>query len=95
MAAPMQSTIDTRRLQMFPVLEPADIQRLRRFGTVRSYGAGEPLVKVGEAGHGLTVILAGTVEISQREETGRVPIVTHHAGGFMGELAQLSGRPSL
>ena len=45
-------------------------------------------MKVGEAGHGLTVILAGTVEISQREETGRVPIVTHHAGGFMGELAQ-------
>src|SRR5205085_2635233 len=40
-------------------------------------------------------ILAGTVEISQREEAGRVPIVTHHAGGFMGELAQLSGRPSL
>ncbi len=90
------SIIDTRRDQMFPVLEPMEIERVRRFGQVRSYGAGEALAKVGEKGHGLTVILAGTVEITQHDESGRrEPIVTHRAGAFMGELAQLAGRPAL
>jgi thioredoxin reductase (NADPH) len=81
---------------MFPVLEPVEIERVRRFGKVRSYGAGEALAKVGEKGHGLAVILTGTVEITQHDESGRrAPIVTHRAGAFMGELAQLAGRPAL
>ena len=88
--------MDTRRHQMFPVLEPMEIERVRRFGKVRSYGAGEALAKVGEKGHGLTVILAGTVDVTQHDESGRRdPIVTHGSGAFMGELAQLAGRPAL
>ncbi len=91
-----QSIIETRRYQMFPTLEPEEIKRLRRFGEVRSYGMGEALAKVGEVGHGLTVILAGTVDIIQHDESGRrEPIVTHGPGSFMGELAQLGGRPAL
>ncbi len=91
-----QSIIDTRRYQMFPNLEPEEIKRLRRFGEVRSYGMGEALAKVGEVGHGLTVILAGTVDITQHDESGRrEPIVTHGPGSFMGELAQLAGLPAL
>ena len=35
--------MDTRRHQMFPVLEPMEIERVRRFGKVRSYGTGEAL----------------------------------------------------
>jgi hypothetical protein len=54
MFAASQSIIDTRRHQMFPVLEPSEIERVRRFGVVRSYAAGEALAKVGEVGHGLT-----------------------------------------
>ena len=91
-----QSIIDTRRYQMFPTLEPEEIKRLRRFGEVRSYNMGEALAKVGEVGHGLTVVLAGTVNITQHDESGRrEPIVTHGPGSFMGELAQLAGRPAL
>jgi hypothetical protein len=44
---------------MFPTLEPADIERVRQFGVVRSYGVGEALERVGEVGPGLTIILAG------------------------------------
>src|SRR5438445_1652491 len=96
MAAPTQSIIDTRRHQMFPVLEPAEIERVRRFGKVRSYGAGEALAKVGEVGLGLTIILGGSVEITQHDQSDRrTAIVTHGPGNFMGELAQLAGRPAL
>ena len=34
-----QSIIDTRRHQMFPTLEAAEIERVRRFGKVRAYKA--------------------------------------------------------
>jgi thioredoxin reductase (NADPH) len=96
MSVPTLSIIDTRRPQMFPVLEPAEIERLRRFGEVCSYGTGEALIKVGKVGRGLTVVLSGKVDVTQHDESGsRALIVTHGPGGFMGELATLAGRPAL
>jgi thioredoxin reductase (NADPH) len=96
MAESNRSPVDPRHDQMFPVLAPAEIERLRRFGTTRSYAAGDALAKVGETGHGLTIVLAGHVNITRHAEQGHgVPLVTHGPGAFMGELAQLSGRPAL
>src|SRR5437667_391670 len=48
MSVPTPSIIDTRRPQMFPTLEPAEIERARRFGKVRCYGAGEALAENGD-----------------------------------------------
>jgi thioredoxin reductase (NADPH) len=96
MASPKKSILETRREQMFPRLESHEIERLCRFGEVRSYAAGEYLVRTGNKGPGLVVILSGEVAISQRDGLGRQkPIVTHEQGSFMGELAQLSGHPAL
>ncbi len=90
------STWTARHSQMFPVLEQTDIARLRRFGSVRTYPAGDKLVSAGDVAEGLTVILSGRVGVSQVDNSGHaVKIVTHRPGAFMGELAQLSGRPSL
>ena len=81
---------------MFPTLEPEEIERVRRFGKVRAYRAGEALVQVGHVGPGLTIILTGRVDVTQHDESGRRRhIVTHGPGSFMGELAQLAGRPAL
>lgn len=96
MAADPPSVIDARREQIFPILKAAEIGRLRRFGDVRTFAAGEPLAKVGEVGQGLTVVLSGAVEVSQRNRAGpAVQIVTYGPGGFLGELAQLARRPAL
>ncbi len=59
-----RTIIDTRRDQMFPVLAPSEIERMRRFGVVRTYGAGDVMIKVGEAGHGLAIILSGDVDVT-------------------------------
>jgi thioredoxin reductase (NADPH) len=81
---------------MFPILADAEIERMRRFGETRSFGAGDALAKVGEVGLGLTIILAGEVDVTQHDGSGKgTLIVTHEAGGFMGELAHLAGRPAL
>ena len=96
MSASVRSIIDTRRDQMFPVLEPREIERVRRFGKIRSYSSGEALATVGAAGLGLTIILSGRVDITQHDQSGRrTPVVTYGPGAFMGELAQLAGRPAL
>ena len=96
MADRFRSIIETRYEQMFPKLEPAEISRLRRFGERRTYAAGERPVATGEPSPGLFVVLSGELAVTQHNAFGRDdPIVTHGPGGFMGELAQLSGRPSL
>jgi len=96
MASSAHSVIETRFGQMFPTLQPAELERLRRFGETRTYGAGERLVASGEVSPGLLVILSGEVAVTQHSPLGRdQPIVTHVPGSFMGELAQLSGQPSL
>lgn len=97
LASPAASDLVAKRgEQMFPTLTPHEIDRLRRFGEPRSFKAGEALASVGQAGFGMLLILDGEIEVSQRSHKGaRTPIVTHHPGSFMGELAQLSGRPSL
>jgi thioredoxin reductase (NADPH) len=96
MADQPSTIIETRGRQMFPTLTRTEVERLRRFGESRGFAKGEALVKVGEPGHGLIVILSGEVAITQRDQSGRRQlIVTHSAGSFMGELAQLTGRPAL
>jgi thioredoxin reductase (NADPH) len=95
-SVPTPSIMDTRHDQMFPTLQPSEIERVRRFGEVRSFAPGEPLAKVGDVGRGLSIILAGQVDVTRYDRSGRrAPIVTHGAGAFLGELAQLAGRPAL
>ena len=91
-----QAVADGRDAQRFPRLNPAEIERLRRFGDRRSFDAGTMLVREGEEGHGLKILLSGNVEIRQGDATSHgATIVTHQPGSFIGELAQLSGRPAL
>jgi thioredoxin reductase (NADPH) len=85
-----------RRDQAFPTLAQADIDRMRRFGEASFYAAGENIVTAGDVAPGLIVVLSGKVDITQDGGLGRhETIVTHGPGSFVGELAQLSARPSL
>ena len=93
---PTSSIIDTRRDQMLPRLQASEIERVRRFGKVHAFAPGELLARVSEVGGGLSVILAGQVDVTRHHASGpHVPIVTHGPGEFLGELAQLAGRPAL
>jgi thioredoxin reductase (NADPH) len=93
---PIPSIMETRHDQMFPVLEASEIERVRRFGSTRSFAPGEALKKRGEIGHGLSIILEGQVETIPSDASDRHPLAfTQGPGGFVGELAQLAGRPAL
>jgi len=86
----------TRRHQMFPVLNEAEIARVSRFGTVHNYARGERLFEAGQPGKGMFVVLKGVVSINQRDGLGHVQhIVRGGPGEFLAEVGQLTGRPAL
>jgi thioredoxin reductase (NADPH) len=95
MALAALSIFERRRDQMFPELDPFEIERMRRFGEARSFAQGEAIFTTGRIGPGFVVILSGEVDIVRRELSRESLIITHGPGQFMGELAQLAGRPAL
>jgi thioredoxin reductase (NADPH) len=95
MALLASSILERRRDQIFPELDPFEIERMRRFGEARNFAQGEAIFTAGQIGPGLVVILSGKVDIVRHEFSRESLVVTHGPGQFLGELAQLAGRPAL
>ena len=90
------SNLSTRMHQMFPELTAAEIDRVRKFGEVGQWQAGELLFETGHTGPGMFVLLEGRVKISQRDGIGREVVIGEHGPGhFLAEVGQLSGRHAL
>ncbi len=82
--------------QTFPELTPQEIDRMRRFGEIRTYKDGERLFETGKPGPGMFVVLSGHVAITQRDGLGHVtPVIDQGPGQFLAEVGQLSGRVAL
>jgi thioredoxin reductase (NADPH) len=77
-------------------LTSVEIERLRRFGTLRQYAPGGKLFETGKPAPGMFVILSGTVAITQHDGLGHIaPIAEQGPGQFLAEIGQLSNRPAL
>jgi thioredoxin reductase (NADPH) len=82
--------------QTFPELTPQEIDRMRRFGEIRTYKDGERLFETGKPGPGMFVLLSGHVAITQRDGLGHVaPVIDQGPGQFLAEIGQLSSRVAL
>ena len=85
-----------RHEQTFPTLTHHEIERMRRFGELRSYKDGEALFETGKVGPGMFVVLSGHVAITQRDGLGHVtPVIDQGPGQFLAEIGQLSSRVAL
>jgi thioredoxin reductase (NADPH) len=104
------AALASRFNQMFPILSAAEIDRVRRFGEIRRFPAGDFLFQAGEAYPGMFVIVSGKVAVAPHDVLGKTPPVEVFAqlvgapveemmevvpGEVMGELGHLSGRPEL
>jgi len=65
------STLDQRRDQVFLKFDPAEIERMRAFGDVRSFAAGERLMTAGQVAPGLFIILTGRVAVAEHQPSRR------------------------
>ena len=65
--AQLESFLERRHDQIYPTLDPRDLERVRRFADVHSFAIGESLWTIGQVAPGLMVILAGTVAVTERD----------------------------
>ena len=86
-----------RYQQMFPVLSEAEIDRLRRFGSVSRYAKGEFLYQAGKLSPGMFVLLSGKVRIDGRDGLGHARTIHTYwqRGEFTSDVTQLSKKPAV
>ena len=90
--------LETRRAQLFPVLNATQLALVGRFAMAppRRFEAGETLYAVGERNAPVFVVTAGDVLASRRHVTGKDELIAILGiGGFTGEISQLGGRSAL
>jgi len=86
-----------RYAQMFPVLSDAEIERVRRFGSLSRYTTGTLLYRAGSPCPGMFLLLAGKVRIVGRDGLGHERILHTYAlrGEFTSDVTQLSNKPAV
>ena len=90
------SSLSTRHHQMFLTLTPAELERVRRFGDLHHWHAGDMLFRSGHVSPGMFVLISGRVRVTQRSWQGvEKTVVEHGPSQFVAEVGQLSGRPAL
>lgn len=93
-SALIPSALDAQT-QAFPVLTPAQINRIRPFGKSREVKAGDIVFEPGDQQTPFLVLLSGAMEIVQPDFNGERAIATHGPGEFTGEISMISGQRSL
>ncbi len=81
--------------QMFPILTPAQLDRVRASSRIRKVEAGEILFKPGDMRIPFFAVLSGRMEIVQPGFHGELPITTHGPAEFTGEVNMISGQQCL
>ena len=88
--------LQLRRVPLFERLSPEDLQRIASVASERWFEEDAPLVREGEAGDELFVILAGRVRVVHAADAGAERTVrTYGEGDHIGELAVLRERPRI
>lgn len=83
-----------RRIGMLEVLAPEQISRLAEESIERVYAAGEPVIRQGDPGTSLFVIMSGRVEVTvQQADVAPVRLATLEPGGYFGEMSLMTGEP--
>lgn len=81
--------------EAFPLLTPAQIERLRPHGKLRHVETDEVLFEPGDSNVPVYVVLSGGLEILQPCPQGVRSLVTHVPGSITGEFAVISGQRAL
>jgi thioredoxin reductase (NADPH) len=90
------SPLETLTDQAHPRLSDPEMNRIMRLGTQVSWFAGEAIYAAGQPASGVLVLLRGRVTVTRHDGLGQANVtIDQGPGHFLGEAAQLSGRPSL
>lgn len=83
-----------RRVPLFEGLDPEDLQRVAATVEEGAWGDGEALMREGDLGEDMIVLVSGSVRVTRREADGTErELRRYDAGEHIGELAVLRERP--
>ena len=85
----------SRTEKIFPVLTPAQINRIEAHGHIRAVQSGELLIEQGDINTSFFVVVAGELEIVRPFGAQETLVTVHGPGQFTGEVNTLSGRRSM
>jgi CRP/FNR family cyclic AMP-dependent transcriptional regulator len=82
------------KVGLFAELNPKYIRGLAGIATERTFKSGEYLMRQGESGIGLFIILEGKVRVEKTDPGGRtVELAENGPGDILGEMAVFDGAP--
>jgi len=81
------------RVSIFAPLSDEEIEKLANSCTTRVYAPGEAIVKQGEDGNSMYVIIRGSVKVQIPEKDHQKTINTLGENDFFGEMSLLTGEP--
>jgi CRP-like cAMP-binding protein len=88
----MNKEVALAKVSLFANLNQKYLRGIAQICTERSFDTGEMLMKQGDDGVGLYIILSGKVKIEKTDINGRqVELAANGPGDIMGELAVLDG----
>lgn len=82
-------------VRIFEELNADELEKLIQKSELRNYSEGDQVIKYGQSGRFLGVILSGEVEVSSLDEGGeRQLLAVMKTGDIIGEMSLLTGEPS-
>jgi CRP-like cAMP-binding protein len=91
-AAVQRRAESLERVAILDALSPQQIGTLAAESADRVYAAGEPVIREGEAGESMFIVIEGRVEVTVREGDGPpVTLRTLGAGDYFGEMSLMTG----
>ncbi|MFL6375687.1 MAG: cyclic nucleotide-binding domain-containing protein, partial [Pyrinomonadaceae bacterium] len=81
------------RVSIFAPLSDEEIEKLANSCTTRIYAPGEAIVKGGEEGNSMYVLISGSVKVQIPENDHQKTINTLGENDFFGEMSLLTGEP--
>jgi small-conductance mechanosensitive channel/CRP-like cAMP-binding protein len=82
-----------QEVPLFAPLEEEEIEKLAKASTTRVYAPGEAIVRRGQEGNSMFVIVRGGVKVQIPEHDYQKTINTLRANDFFGEMSLLTGQP--
>lgn len=85
-----------RQLESIPIfapLSPEELEKLARASTSRVFTSGETIVRRGQEGNSMFVIISGSVKVQIPDESRQRTINNLKANDFFGEMSLLTGQP--
>jgi hypothetical protein len=89
----LERVLFLRQVPLFARLEPEDLQHVAEAMVERVYDSGDVLVREGDLGDEMLVIVEGSVQVTKRSEDGERTLRRLEAGAHVGELAILREQP--